>query len=184
MLLLLLTLRRARFARSGGQIAALDTDSAVIVSTKDGGLVPCAGGPHRLDKYELPGGNAAIKALSWDQVDALRERFEHLNPWRDALGVPFLKLEKENFGMDGEREQLYTYCISTKLYCLYNLDGEKLLIRKPSGHGLGFLQAPYSVADWQRRGAENGRKTCCLGYLRRGILSSLGTPSPGTSWLF
>ena len=64
-------------------------------------------------------------------MNALRERFEPLNPWRDALGVPFLKLEKENFGMDGEREQLYTYCISTKLYCLYNLDGEKLLSENP-----------------------------------------------------
>jgi hypothetical protein len=26
-----------------------------------------------------------------------------------------------------------------------------LLIRKPSGHGLGFLQAPYSIEEWQRR---------------------------------
>jgi hypothetical protein len=135
----------------GGQIAAMDTDSAMIVSTKDGGLVPSAGGPHRLDKYELPGGNAAIKALSWDQVDALRERFEPLNPWRNSLGVPFLKLEKENFGPDDERQQLYAYCISAKLYCLFNLEGKTLLIRKPSGHGLGFLQAPYSIDDWQCR---------------------------------
>jgi hypothetical protein len=139
----------------GGHIAAMDTDSAMIVSTKDGGLIPCAGGPHRLDRHEPPGGNAAIRALSWDQVAALRERFEPLSPWRDTLGVPFLKLEKENFGLDGERRQLYTYCISAKLYCLFNRDGDTLLIRKPSGHGLGFLQAPYSIADWQRR---KGRK--------------------------
>jgi hypothetical protein len=139
----------------GGHIAAMDTDSAMIVSTKDGGLIPCAGGPHRLDRYELPGGNAAIKALSWDQVDGLRDRFDPLSPWRDTLGVPFLKLEKENFGTDGERQQLYAYCISAKLYCLFNLDGKRLLIRKPSGHGLGFLHPPYSVADWQRR---KGRK--------------------------
>ncbi len=38
---------------------------------------------------------------------------------------------------------------------LFNLDGNRLLVRKPSGHGLGFLQAPYSIADWQRR---TGRK--------------------------
>jgi hypothetical protein len=37
------------------------------------------------------------------------------------------------------------------LYCLFNLDENRLLVRKPSGHGLGFLQAPYSIADWQRR---------------------------------
>ena len=139
----------------GGQIAAMDTDSAMIVSTKDGGLVPCAGGPHRLKHYAAPSGNAAIKALSFAEVDSIRERFEPLNPWRETLKTPFLKLEKENFTSHGERRQLHAYCISAKLYGLFDLDGDKLLIRKPSGHGLGFLQAPYSIADWQRR---TGRK--------------------------
>ena len=45
----------------GGHIAAMDTDSAMIVSTRDGGLVPCAGGPHRLENYQGPGGNAASR---------------------------------------------------------------------------------------------------------------------------
>ncbi len=72
-----------------------------------------------------------------------------------SLKAPFLKLEKENFAPDAERHQLYAYCVSAKLYCLYNLDGGRLLVRKPSGHGLGFLQAPYTIADWQRR---TGRK--------------------------
>jgi hypothetical protein len=136
----------------GGQIAAMDTDSAMIVSTKDGGLVPCVGGPATLAEYQLPGGNAAIRALSYAQVDLIRERFEALNPWS---GVPFLKLEKENFGADGERCQLFAYCISAKLYCLFNLNEDRLLVRKPSGHGLGFLQAPYSVAGWEKK---TGRK--------------------------
>ncbi|MCI0350817.1 MAG: hypothetical protein L0Z53_15435 [Acidobacteriales bacterium] len=135
----------------GGQIAAMDTDSAMIVSTRDGGLVPCASGPLSLEHYRVPSGNAAIPALSWAAVDRLRGRFEALNPWRDTLKAPFLKLEKENFASNGERHQLYAYCISAKLYCLYNLDGNRLLIRKPSGHGLGFLQAPYSIADWERK---------------------------------
>ena len=73
------------------------------------------------------------------------------SPPRDTLKTPFLKLEKENFDSNGERRQLYAYCISAKLYCLFNLEGNRLLVRKPSGHGLGFLQAPYSIADWQRR---------------------------------
>jgi hypothetical protein len=64
----------------GGHIAAMDTDSAMIVSTKDGGLVPCAGGPHRLKNDEAPSTNAAIKALPWADVDHIRERFEALNP--------------------------------------------------------------------------------------------------------
>jgi len=142
----------------GCQIAAMDTDSAMIVSTKDGGLVPCAGGPHRLDDYRVPSGHAAIRALSWAEVDRIRERFEALNPWRDTLGVPFLKLEKENFASNGEPHQLYAYCVSAKLYCLFNLDGNRLLIRKPSGHGLGFLRAPYSIAHWQQRTAQKWKK--------------------------
>jgi hypothetical protein len=139
----------------GGHIAAMDTDSAMIVSTKDGGLVPCAGGPERLEKYHAPGGNAAIRALSYAEVDHIRERFEALNPWRDTLKAPFLKLEEENFAPGGDRQPLYAYCVSAKLYCLFNLEGDRLLVRKPSGHGLGFLQAPYTIADWQRR---TGRK--------------------------
>ncbi len=91
----------------GGQIAAMDTDSAMIVSTKDGGLSPCAGGPHRLENYQVPSGHGAIRALSWAEVDRIRERFEPLNPWRDALKAPFLKLEKENFNANGERHQLH-----------------------------------------------------------------------------
>jgi hypothetical protein len=59
-------------------------------------------------------------------------------------------LEGENFDTDGERRQLFAYCVSAKLYALFNLDEEGLVIRKPSGHGLGFLQPPYSIADWQR----------------------------------
>jgi hypothetical protein len=138
-----------------GHIAAMDTDSAMIVSTKDGGLIPCAGGPRRLKNCVVPSGNAAIRALSFAEVDRIREQFESLNPWRDTLKVPFLKLEKENFTSDGQRLQLHAYCVSAKLYCLFNLDGDRLLVRKPSGHGLGFLQAPYSIADWQRK---TGRK--------------------------
>ena len=73
----------------GGQIAAIDTDSAMIVSTKHGGLVPCAGGPYRLAKYHKGSENAAIRALSFAQVDRIRERFESINPWRKALKTPF-----------------------------------------------------------------------------------------------
>ena len=139
----------------GGQIAAIDTDSAMVPSNRDGGLVPCAGGPHRLARYQEGSGNDAIRALSWTQVDSIRERFESLNPWRKTLKAPFLKLENENFDADGNRQQLYFYGISAKLYCLFNLEGSRLLVRKPSGHGLGFLQAPYTIADWQRK---TGRK--------------------------
>jgi hypothetical protein len=139
----------------GGQIGAMDTDSAMIVSTKDGGFVPCAGGPHKLAKYQEGSGNNAIWALSFAQVDSIREGFERLNPWRKTLQTPFLKLEKENFDANGNRQQLNFYGVSAKLYCLFNLDGNRPLVRKPSGHGLGYLRAPYTIAEWQRR---TGRK--------------------------
>jgi len=139
----------------GCHIAAMDTDSGMIVSSKDGGLVPCAGGPHRLANYQEGSGNTAIRALSWDEVEGIRQRFESINPWRKTLKTPFLKLEKENFDANGNRQQLHFYGVSAKLYCLFNLQGNRLLVRKPSGHGLGFLQAPYSIAAWQRR---TGRK--------------------------
>ena len=103
----------------------------------------------------LCGGNAAIRALSFAQVESIRQRFERLSPWRKKLKTPFLKLEKENFDANGNPQQLNFYGISAKLYCLFNLEGNKLLVRKPSGHGLGFLQAPYTIAEWQRR---TGRK--------------------------
>jgi hypothetical protein len=138
-----------------GRIAAMDTDSAMIVSTKHGGLVPCAGGPHRLANYQAGSENAAIRALSFAEVEGIRKRFESLNPWGKTLKTPFLKLEKENFEANGVRQPVNFYGISAKLYCLFNLDGNRLLVRKPSGHGLGFLQAPYTIADWQRR---TGRK--------------------------
>jgi hypothetical protein len=135
----------------GGQIAAMDTDSAMIVSTKHGGWVPCAGGPHRPADYQAGTGNAAIRALSFAEVDSIWKRFESLNPWGKTLKTPFLKLEKEDFHVDGNRQQLNFYGISAKLYCLFNLEGSRLLVRKPSGHGVGFLQAPYTISEWQRR---------------------------------
>ena len=170
----------------GGQIAAMDTDSAMIVSTKDGGLVPCAGGPHRLEHYSEGGRNAAIRALSFAEVESIRKRFESLNPWRKTLKTPFLKLEKENFDATGNRQQLNFYGISAKLYSLFNLGGNKLLVRKPSGHGLGFLQAPYTIAEWQRRTGrrwEEDLQPWIYEAWHFALSRELGLPHKPPSWL-
>jgi len=170
----------------GGQIAAMDTDSAMIVSTNDGGLMPCAGGPHRIPKYQVGSGNDAIRALSFAEVNRIRKRFEQLSPWRKKLKTPFLKLETENFDASGNRQQLNFYGISAKLYCLFNLEGARLLVRKPSGHGLGFLQAPYTIADWQRRTRRKWKEDLPPWIYESWhfvLLRELGLPHTPPSWL-
>jgi hypothetical protein len=170
----------------GGQIAAMDTDSAMIVSTKTGGLVPCAGGPHGLANYQKGSGKDAIRALSFAEIDIIRERFEPLNPWGDTLKTPFLKLEKENFDSNGNRQPLNFYGVSAKLYCLFNLDGNRLLVRKPSGHGLGYLQAPYTIAEWQRRAGQKWKEQLPPWIFEAwhfGLSRELGLPYNPPSWL-
>ena len=77
-----------------------------IVSTKRGGAVKGIG----------------ADALSWDQVDAICERFESLKPYSSKT-VPglLLELEKENFE-SSSRRQLWCYALSAKRYLLYNED--------------------------------------------------------------
>src|SRR4051794_9428062 len=55
------TRRGAAVRDEGGHIAAMDTDSAMIVSTKEGGLIPCAGGLPRLKDYRVPSRQSAIR---------------------------------------------------------------------------------------------------------------------------
>ena len=63
----------------GGEYVMEDTDSMAVVATEHGGLVPCFGGP-----FEMKDGRSAIRALSWQQVDGISERFRKLNPYRDS----------------------------------------------------------------------------------------------------
>ena len=64
----------------GGTYLMCDTDSMAIVSSEDGGLVDCTGGPHR-----TPDGKDAIKALPWKKVRTLVDRFEPLNPYNKIV---------------------------------------------------------------------------------------------------
>ncbi len=129
----------------GGTYAFCDTDSMAIVATKTGGLVPCGGGPHR-----LPGGTAAIRALSWAQVDGIVTRFAALNPY-DRTVVPgsILKIEDENFAATSRaRRQLHCYAISAKRYALFTLAADRHpVIRRCSEHGLGHLLNPLDPDD-------------------------------------
>ena len=119
----------------------MDTDLLAIVVTATGGLILCLGGRER-----LPDGTAAIRALSWDEVEAVRDRFRTLNPYGDGEGI--LELEEENYvpctcgkkhksakGCTGERRQLYTYSIASKRYALFNLDASGDVVLRGIGDG-------------------------------------------------
>ncbi len=76
---LMLTLLERLITDAGGSWMFCDTDSMAIVATPTGGLLACPGGPH-----QLPDGQAAVQALSHDQVDHIRQRFRTLNPMTRA----------------------------------------------------------------------------------------------------
>ena len=93
-----------------------DTDSMAIVATESGGLIDCPGGDHRQKD-----GTAAVKALSWKQVNGIAERFKSLSPY-DKSAVPgsILKVEDDNFDPEtGKQRQIWCYAISAKRYALF-----------------------------------------------------------------
>src|ERR1035438_592555 len=94
-------------ADDGGLFASANTDSATVLSTRDGGLVTCPGGPEQLDD-----GTTAVRAISWAALDAIRERFS-------SLGVE-LRLTSENFNGD-KRRQLYAVGIAGSRVILYTV---------------------------------------------------------------
>ncbi len=123
---LMLALAEHEVRRRGGRYALMDTDSIAIVATQHGGAVPCENGDLR-----MPDGQEAVRALSWREVEEIRDRFRSLNPYGD--GESILELEKENYapcGLPGHepgclctkaRSQLYAYAIASKRYVLFNL---------------------------------------------------------------
>ena len=133
----------------GGTYAMEDTDSMAIVATREGGPVPCAGGPFRTKD-----GQEAIRALSWKQVDRIARRFKKLNPYNPrAVPGSILKIEDDNWDpITKKQRQLYCVAISAKRYALFvkNKHGIPSLLREKrdvgtdrwSEHGLGHLLNP------------------------------------------
>jgi hypothetical protein len=90
---LMLALLEMRVTALGGTYAMEDTDSMAIVATKRGGLVPCPGGPHRMHD-----GRAALKSLSWSDVQKISDAFRTLNPYdHRVVSSSVLEIEKDNF---------------------------------------------------------------------------------------
>ena len=151
---LMLALLEEMVTAAGGSFAFCDTDSMAIVATKEGGQVPCPGGPFR-----SPDGSEAIQALSWEQVEVIRDRFRALNPYDLGEEPPrsILEVEKENLDpATGGRRRVYAFAISAKRYVLFSLgpEGEREII-KYSEHGLGHLMSPTDGGkDWMREAWE------------------------------
>jgi hypothetical protein len=123
---------------AGGSYLMCDTDSMAIVASEDGGLVPCVGGPHR-----LPDGRAAVKALTWAEVNRIALRLDVLNPYdRNAVRETLLKIEDVNFDATGNQREVHGYGIAAKRYALFTRTDADVTIVKASGHGLGYLYRP------------------------------------------
>jgi hypothetical protein len=170
---LMLALLERLITEAGGTYAFCDTDGVAVVATEAGGHVPCPGGPHRLSD-----GQDRILAMSWAQVEEIRERFNALNPYDKAIIPSILKLEEENFDeAAGVRRQLWCYVISAKRYALYDLDEHgSPILRKVSEHGLGHLLNPAEPTNEDRM---------WIRMLWRGILTedALGQSYPWPDWL-
>ena len=142
-----------------GAYAMEDTDSMAIVATKRGGIVPCPGGSRRFSN-----GRDAVRALSWQQVKKISERFSDLNPYeRNAVPGSILKIEDDNYDDPKTRKhqrQVYCFAISAKRYALFLKDemGVPFLLRNGennkddrwSEHGLGHLLNPTDPDDEDR----------------------------------
>jgi hypothetical protein len=141
---LLLAMLEKMVTDAGGTYLMCDTDSMAIVASKRGGLVPCQGGPHRLDD-----GREAIQALPWAQVRHIVGKFEQLNPYdRNIVPGSILNIVEEiNFDRAGSQREVYGIGISAKRYSLYAKSGKKLKLIKVSEHGLGLYYRPIEGRD-------------------------------------
>jgi hypothetical protein len=149
---LLLALLERLVTDRGGTYAMEDTDSMAVVSSERGELVPCPGGPYRMED-----GREAVRALSWKQVRQIVQLFKRLNPYDPgAVEGSILKIEDDNYDPTTEKQrQLWCLAISAKRYALFlrDRDGEPALLRRGvnngekgedrwSEHGLGHLMNP------------------------------------------
>jgi hypothetical protein len=170
---LMLALLEHEVTRREGTYAFCDTDSMAIVATRTGGHVPCPGGTSRR-------GRETVRALRWDDVDAIVDKFAQLNPYDpDALPGSILDIETENYTDRGRRQQLTCFAISAKRYVL--CAGQE--IKRASGHGLGHLIAPtgnHRKSNWIEEAWDylRGALTSEPSWLDQPALSRLTISSP------
>jgi hypothetical protein len=137
---LMLALLEHSVTSLGGTFAMEDTDSMAIVAKETGGLIPCVGGELRTES-----GEAAIRALSWEQVNSIVDRFACLNPYdKTAIAGSVLKIEEVNFDPATEKQrEIQCFAISAKRYALFTVDQDGVPDWVDGKeHGLGHLLDP------------------------------------------
>jgi len=175
---------------AGGSFVFASVDAMAIVSTEQGGLIACPGGSERM----VPPGKRkpveTIKALTWTEVDAIRQRFRALVPYDRELLPDLWRLEDENFDVSGRCRQLWADAIRGSHYVLFNRDdrGEPEL-RATCGAGDAEDGDSLSVEDAAlRKVSEHGLahvldktriREASLWLLRE----ALGLPAPEPAWL-
>jgi hypothetical protein len=106
---LLLAMTEACVQQKRGTYLFCDTDSLAIVSSKTGGSL------------RIPGGEG-VRALSWEEVQNIVDRFISLNPYDPkAVEGSILNLVDANYVDSNPKNpprQLYGYSIATKRYAL------------------------------------------------------------------
>ena len=123
---------------AGGELAACDTDGALIVASRSAGLLACPGGAEK-----LPDGSPAIRALSFLDVDRIRQRFVPLNCTAPG-GNPW---QVEHNTMT---DPLFAYVIGTKRYVLFRKLAEGFEIVKGLEHALGGIYLDPTADDPER----------------------------------
>jgi hypothetical protein len=128
---LMLALIAHLVTKRGGSYLFCDTDSMAIIATEKGGLIACPGGAS-----SLPDGREAVRALSWKEVEEIRDEMDQLNPYdRNIVREPILKIEKINF-VNGVQRQLFGYAIASKRYVIYAKTGPRTQVVSAKAHGL------------------------------------------------
>ena len=90
----------------------------------------------------MANGTSAIKAISWQQVNGICAKLNHLNPYDQRLVTEILKVEDCNFDRGGNQHQLYGLAVSAKRYVVHTRKKDTIEIIKPSEHGLGIVYVP------------------------------------------
>jgi hypothetical protein len=129
----------------GGTYAFCDTDSMAIVATREGGLIACNGGT-----ADPSDDIAAVRALTWRDVEQIRTRFDALNPYDRAVIPSILNIEDVNY-QNGVQREISTYVISAKRYALFtqHADGS-VHLEKVSEHGLGHVLSPLPAGQSEK----------------------------------